>query len=237
MLTGLKKLAHVGLRILSGGPSITPGELAVEQLTALLQKPDPVILEIGCNSGYDTIKFPRVFPQCSVYAFEADPRAAEAFRQSVSDPRIKLFECAVGDSDGTVVFYQSSGFHPLDGETAQIWDRSGSIRKPLGHLDMHPWCTFENSIEVPVTRLDTWAAKNCVGLIDLIWTDVQGAEVDVIHGGLETLKRTKYFYTEYNNRQMYEGQIGLNQILKLLPDFKVITCYADNVLLLNRAFT
>jgi hypothetical protein len=53
--------------------------------------------------------------------------------------------------------------------------------------------------------------ENDISFIDFIWADVQGAEEDLILGGLDTLrKRTKYLFTEYNNSEMYEGQINLN---------------------------
>ena len=41
--------------------------------------------------------------------------------------------------------------------------------------------------------------------IDLIWADVQGAEADLIEGGTEALRRTRYFYTEYNNQELIRG--------------------------------
>ncbi|MEN9248224.1 MAG: hypothetical protein Q6L50_08560 [Gloeomargarita sp. GMQP_bins_120] len=37
---------------------------------------------------------------------------------------------------------------------------------------------------------------------DFIWADVQGAEVDLIQGGLQALANTRYFYTEYANTEL-----------------------------------
>ncbi len=111
---------------------------------------------------------------------------------------------------------------------------SGSIRNPKGHLDMYPWCTFDKSFKVQTNTLDMWCDKEGVKAIDLIWADVQGAEVDLIMGGMEALDKTRYFYTEYSNQELYEGQISLRQILKLLPDFKVLYRFSCDVLLKNK---
>jgi hypothetical protein len=69
----------------------------------------------------------------------------------------------------------------------------------------------------------------------LIWADVQGAEENLIKGGLKTLSHTKYFYTDYEDDELYEGQITLDQIKNLLPNFKAIGYFGNNVLFKNTA--
>ena len=84
--------------------------------------------------------------------------------------------------------------------------------------------------------LDSWVQKEGIGMIDFIWADVQGAEADIIAGGKEALRNTRYLYTEYSNTELYEGQVNLNQLLKLLPDFRVVRRYEYDVLLKNGRF-
>ena len=74
-----------------------------------------------------------------------------------------------------------------------------------------------------------------MGAIDLIWADVQGAEGDLIEGGRQALARTRYFYTEYDDQELYEGQIPLAKLLSLLPEFEIVPRYRWDVLLRNRA--
>ena len=71
--------------------------------------------------------------------------------------------------------------------------------------------------------------------------DVQGAEGDVIEGGREILKRTRYLYTEYSDKELYEGELTLQQILSTLPgEWKVLKKYErrndGDVLLRNLNF-
>lgn len=215
---------------------IRPGSLTDDDLARLLRRPDPIILEIGAHDGSTTNRFLRLFEKATVYAFEPDPRASEKYRANVTNPRASLFELAIADQDGTATFHMSGG-RPAGWEGGDRgWDGSGSIHPPTGHLEVHPSISFDRQIEVSVKRLDSWAAEEGIGEVDFIWADVQGAERELIAGGLETLRRTRYFYTEYSNRELYEGQITLGGILSLLPDFQVVTRFIEDVLLRNTRF-
>jgi 2-O-methyltransferase len=219
------------LRRLGGEPAVTPGSLAPALLRELVGRPDPVILDIGCNDGTHTAMFLQLFDQARVYAFEPDPRARRRFAAAIQNARAQLFATAVGAVDGVTGFYPSDGVPGAEWSQRlpEGWDYSGSIRKPKQHLELHPWCRFGDEIEVSVTRLDSWAQQHGVDAVDFIWADVQGAEADMILGGRETLKRTRFLYTEYSNRELYEGQADLRQLLKLLPDFRVVHRYQGTV--------
>jgi hypothetical protein len=89
-------------------------------------------------------------------------------------------------------------------------------------------------MKVQTMRLDTFCAEQKIRRIDFIWADVQGAEADLIAGATESLKFTRLLYTEYNENEMYEGQMGLRKLVGLLPDFDVLVRFPDDVLLRNR---
>lgn len=219
-------------------PPLVPGALDANRLRELLGKPDPVILEIGCNDGEHTWMFMQSFAEARIYAFEPDVRARARFESHIQDARVQLFATAVGATDGITTFYPSNGLPP-NASAANMpggWDLSGSIRAPKEHLEMHPWCRFDAGIDVTVTRLDSWRKQQAVEAVDFIWADVQGAEGDLIKGARETLANTRYFYTEYSNRELYEGQLGLRDLLSLLPDFEVVHRYQHDVLLRNRRY-
>ncbi len=216
-------------------PTITPGEFPIVTLPSLLGISNPVILDIGCNDGSHTNAFLDLFPEGVVYSFEPDPRAQHAFRRNVTSPRAHLFELAIGAHDGVSDFHVSDGLPPT--EAARLrpggWDLSGSIRKPTGHLEQHPWCSFASVISVVTQRLDTWAASQGITRVDFIWADVQGAEIDLITGGTETLNNTRFLYTEYSERELYEGQVSLRGLVKRLPRFKPVIVYRNDVLFRN----
>lgn len=224
------------LRKLKREPPIVNGEFDLKTLPKLLGKDDPIILDIGCNNGSQTLEFLRLFKNSTVFAFEPDPRALDSFKRNVKDSRAKLFDLAISDTDGATEFHVSGGMPWPEWKELRPkgWDLSGSIKKPTGHLEMHPWCTFNESIVVKTKRLDTWCRDEGIEAIDFIWADVQGAEENLIMGGKKTLQRTRYFYTEYCNQELYEGQIDLQGIQRLLPNFDILFRFSGDVLLANK---
>lgn len=222
---------------LQGLPPVCETEISREVIHKYVGKEDPTILDIGCNDGTHTLWFLEIFTNPKIYSFEPDPRAISRFKKKVGNAsNVMLFEMVLSDREGEIDFYQSGG--QLDENQAQIraegWDLSGSIRQPKEHLTMHPWITFENKISVPSSTLDTWAQQQGIESIDWIWMDVQGAEIDVLRGARKTLAKTRFLYTEYNNQELYEGQVNLKNLLKYLSDFKVVIRYPDDILLSNK---
>lgn len=197
------------------------------------------VLEVGANDGMHTRLFLEEFkdPDFRIYCFEPDPRPCERFKTNVQDPRCQgLFQLALGAKDGKATFYQSGGTN--DQSWLDDWDLSGSLRKPTKHMEVSPWVTFDREITVEVARLDSWMKKHPeIKTIEVLWADVQGCEVDLIQGGAQTfLRKVEYFYTEFYQTPLYEGQINLAQIKAMLPTFEEVSIHGDNVLLRNRKF-
>lgn len=209
---------------------ISEGNLDVRSLKDIIDNPSPIILEIGSNCGQTTIELIENFPNAIIHCFEPDPRAIKKFKNIINHPNVFLHEIAIGNQDGIIEFNQSAGGEEIDPEG---WDHSGSIRKPKAHLEMFPWVRFEKKLNVRVMRLDEWASDNKIDFVDFIWADVQGAEGDMILGGLELLKKTKFIYTEYYDNECYAGQLNLNEIYQLLNQFLILVKYQNDVLLEN----
>lgn len=196
--------------------------LSIKEIQELVCKSNPTLLDIGSNDGSQTNAFLEAFPNCRVFAFEPDPRAIRKWRRNVVSSRATLVETALGAQDGVARFFASDGVQPGHEDNPesinQGYDQSGSLREPWKHLELSPWVKFDRTIDVDVKTLDGWAAENGIRHVDFIWADVQGAEGDLISGGLQTLNRTRYFYTEYSNYEEYRGQITLREIMELLAE-------------------
>jgi hypothetical protein len=95
---------------------------------------------------------------------------------------------------------------------------------------------FGPLVEVELFTLDTIYQRHGLDIIDFIWADIQGGEGEMISGGRQALARTRYLYTEYSDDKLYERQATLREILALLPDFRVLELWPNNVLLENREF-
>ncbi len=211
----------------------------IRDLKKIVDAKNPIVVEIGCCEGSDSKHFLNIFDDIQLFCIEADPRNADLFKRFVGDdPRCQLFHLAISDKDGEITFFQSYGprdhFIPGIGNVERR--SSGSIRKPKDHLRRHPWCKYNDGLTVPSLTLDTWCKQNSIDSIDLIWADVNGAEVDMINGAQEALKFTRYIYTEFgpDGAELFEGGINKKTVMGMLPDFEEVLTYHNNVLMRNK---
>jgi 2-O-methyltransferase len=197
-----------------------------------VKRDDPLVLEIGCNDGSDTLEFLAEFPDLVIHCFECDPRPIRAFRSRVSDARCQLHEVALSDRAGFATLRMSGG--TCEGVPKEDWDLSSSLLEPTGHRSVHPWITFERTCEVETARLDDWADRVISDeVIDFTWMDVQGAEHLVIAGGALTFARTRFCYFEYSESELYRGQQGLRPLLRALGTYRLLATYENNALAVN----
>jgi FkbM family methyltransferase len=180
-----------------------------------------VFLELGAHVGSDTV-WMAALPNVTLHAFEPDPR-----NHVPALPNVVFNRAAVSDRDGrSPLLLSREGW-------GREWTYSSSLKQPKNHLQRYP-VTFGDTVEVETVRLDSYCERHGLGAIDFIWADIQGAEGEMVRGGLATLQRTHYVYTEYSDDEMYGGQATLDELLALLPQFSVLELWEDDVLLVNR---
>jgi FkbM family methyltransferase len=209
---------------------------------------DSVIFEIGCHFGRDTLKISEFTGSKNMHVFEPDPRNIKYLRDRGIDKICKFNPVAVSDKKGKSIFHLSSG-EPFgnfdDKELIQNgWSLSNSLKKPIDHLSMHPWCKFENSIEVDTVSVDGYVMENDIELIDFIWMDVQGAEDLVFSGMTESRNFTRFIYTEYceDGIELYESSPNKEKILDILgPDWEILHDFGNtgsgiDFLLVNKKY-
>ena len=195
-------------------------------------KPPPIIFEIGAADGIDTQDFIALFDDIDfkMYCFEPDKQNLSIFKERINDPRVKLFEGAVGNISGDITFYSSTSPY------------TSSLRPPGKPMfEVKEWKKFfeseknwESTIVKSIT-LDDFVSQNNIPYISFIWADVQGCEDLMIMGGKESFKnKVKYLYTEYSNTPYYVGEPNLKEILALLPDYEIINDFKSDILLKNR---
>ncbi len=205
------------------------GGINIQEIRYLLGKINPLIIEVGANTGQTTIELLKYMPEATIYCFEPEPKAIIEFKKNVNYPNVHLIESAVGNENGSIVFHQS-------GAIGQEWNQSGSIRNPTEKItQIWPWLRFPTSINVPITRLDDWVKtiQPIFPFVDLIWADTQGAESDLILGALDLLSKTRFLYSEYGFEEIYEGQASLDDINNLLTDFSITRLFGMDALFEN----
>ena len=197
----------------------------------LLGKPNPTIIEIGAHYGEDSMRFLEAFPQARVFCFEPDPRNINIFKKYITDERIKLFEIALSNFNGTADFYLSHDYKVDSVPSKYDWIALEEYQKnKLSNSGASSLKSgYQNNIDkvvVETQRFDSWHDTNNIDYIDLVWIDVQGAEKDVLDGMGDTIKKINYIWIEYGEEQ-YEDAMSADETVKYfsLYEFDLLGAY------------
>jgi len=211
-------------------------DISMKLIKKLVRKENPVIVEIGAHIGQDTNRFIKSFNDLKIYSFEPDPRSIANFMKNVRSKKSELIPMAISNKNGTILLHQSSGNKEYTAGKKSIgeWTASSTIKEPVKHAD---FIKYKQSTKVKTIKLDDWVKKRNIEAIDFIWADVEGSEKELILGGINTLNtKTRYFYTEFSDKEIYRGQPSLKDIKKLLPNFEILGIFGANALMKNLKF-
>ena len=103
-------------------------------------------------------------------------------------------------------------------ETANM-GQSSSLLKPSLHIKQYPHIIFNGSEKVQVTTLDSFMEDKNLSNYNLINIDVQGYELEVFKGSVETLNKIDYVIAEVNRDELYENCAKVDEIDNFLSDF------------------
>ncbi len=147
------------------------------------------ILHIGAHFGEEAPYYDSLSPQQVVW-IEANPRAFRQLTIAVRPYGHRVVNALLSDTTGDVV-----QFHIANN------GQSSSMLPLKEHLISHPDVFYTGNVTLTTKRLDDLQ----LGQFTVLNIDVQGAEMQVLRGGLETLKSVRVLYAEINFREMYEG--------------------------------
>jgi FkbM family methyltransferase len=176
-----------------------------------------VIFDIGSCHALESVEFAKRFSNARVFTFEANPVSYKVCLENVKDySSITVINEAVNDYDGSCKFY------PMDKDkTITTWEDgnqgASSLYKANGAYD-HIEKYVQYEIEIPCTRLDTFCKKNNINKIDIIWMDLQGAELKALQSLGSLLETVQIIHTELEVNPMYEGQCVFNDVHEFLLD-------------------
>lgn len=200
-----------------------------------------VIFEVGSRDGLHAAEFAKNFPGARIYAFECNPETLPLCRRNTAAwPQIEIVPKAVHRTNGRCRFF------PVDTRRSKTPIAGGNP----GASSLFKWKgdypgedLVQNEIEVESTRLDTFCRAGGIAAIDLLWLDLQGAELMALESLGELIRSVKIIHTEAEFKPLYEGQALFPEIEKLLAAqgfvrhtaFKPGSWFAD-VVYLNERF-
>lgn len=172
---------------------------------------DSVIIDVGGFDGGTSLYFADQFKDLDVYCIEPNSRMLPQLKTVAErEKRIHVRNLALGSARGEARLHVtsnnvSSSINELN--TAEIG------KQPQVFQD---WLREETAERVAVSTLDEeFGEARDVLLIKL---DTQGTELDVLRGGKEVLKRTRFVLTEMNNHEMYKNACQYYEVDQFLRE-------------------
>lgn len=165
-----------------------------------------IIFDIGARDCQQSIEFYKQFPNAQIYAFECNPNTLPLCRGNIKPyaDRITLIEGAVCDYDGQITFY------PINQQKTQTSWTDGnpgasSLFKSNGQYTVEKY--VQDEIQTNCHRLDTIMRNLVLPRVDIIWMDLQGAELLALKGLGDFIGNVQYIYTEVSHKAIYENQV------------------------------
>ena len=149
-------------------------------------EPDDVVFDIGADFGAYAI--PAALNGATVYAFEPRIDGARELAENaylnglLINDKIHIVQAAVMEGEGKVkIGPPDSRFH--------LGDQERATTKALWHLPESR--TMREANWVRCTSIDDFVKEEGIKKVDWIKMDIEGAEMDALRGGLETIRKFK----------------------------------------------
>jgi FkbM family methyltransferase len=143
-----------------------------------------LVVDVGANRGAWTREALTRFPDCHVHAFEPSKNAFSELSSSLgSEPRVALWNTALGATEGTATLYADKPGSELGSLT----------QRRLGHFGID----FDLEEHVTVTTLPAWFAESGVTRIDVLKLDTEGHELEILDSAASVLDRVGVVQFEF----------------------------------------
>lgn len=215
-------------------------DLLVTIARNLLGESISTVVECGAKNCAETVAFHKLLPQAEIYAFECNPDTLPLCRITVRGiDKIHLVERAVSDKCGSVTFFK---IDPR--RTRTTWSDgnpgASSLFLASGKYKVEDYA----QTPVTVTAVTLWDFITTAKLdkIDLLWMDIQGAELLALRGLGPAITRVKLIHLEVEFIEMYTGQPLWSDVRRFLRrhgfhflTFTTFGRYAADAVFINSA--
>ena len=231
----------------------------MEYVLNLVKKDNPIIIEIGAADGEDSKQFLKNYKNITLHCFEPDPRAYITHKNNINDNRCKLYDYAISNNDGVANFHLSNKKNVnheklYRNDRKEMFRKATNTYKEIFDIDNNTKCGFGwfyssslsdinykeashsyTDYKVKTMKLDTFCLKNNIKSIDFLWTDVQGAEKELISGAKNILKNTRYILLEFGEVNEYINSMTEEQTINLMKNysFEHIVKWENNLIFKN----
>lgn len=163
------------------------------------------ILDIGAHIGlFSTIAAKKAGQSGKVYAFEPAPATIPVLHQTIRINGLRRnvvpVQQAMGAETGHITFYVSN-------------DEADNSNSLVAYKEDRKL----NGVKVEMNTIDNFVQERQIRRVNFLKIDVEGAEFDTLHGGIETFKRFRpYFILAIHPEPIQKKGDSLNDIFDLL---------------------
>ncbi len=193
-----------------------------------------IIFDIGSRDACQALEFSDWFPQSKIYCFEPVPQNADWCRQNIKNRENIFFEQIVISEKNEEIDF----FVVKNGNIGA----SSILKANKNHFYGNTY--DQEALRINSTRAETFIKMNNLPNVDLLWMDVQGAELNVLKSFADELKNIKAIHTEVALSHVYENATLKNELIEFMKNnnFDLIKCITnqlgieEDLVFVNRKF-
>jgi FkbM family methyltransferase len=190
-----------------------------------------LVVDIGANEGFYTLKIKENNPECRVIAVEPNPYVFEILKKNINANRLRgvtLVNKAVSIRDGDM--------------TMEIVKEIGAIgARSLGIVN-RPWLKpeFVEQMSVPAVSPGTFFREYNIGAVDILKIDVEGMEAEILESARKLLKNVHRIVLERHSRELRDAVTALlqeNRFRLVHEEDPLIEKYYGDMYFINDSFS
>lgn len=187
---------------------------AYDDMRKLAATERPLVFDIGANRGQTIERFRNAFTQPLIHAFEPGRDTfANLERRCASIPDLHLNNVALGARAESRTFLENTR------------DDMSSFLEP----SVDAWGEIADRYPVEVTTVDDYCAAHGIERIDILKSDTQGFDLDVLRGAQRRIDSgaIRLVFLEITFSDMYKGSPRFDEIYAFLADrrFALVSFY------------
>ncbi len=178
------------------------------------KRPEPVIFDVGANTGQTVGRMLHEFPRARVHSFEPFPSTFKALSQNLrNQPNATPWNCALGARPGSQQLHSYA-----HSQVNSFYRRTESA-----------YGAIQGTCETEIRTVDDICTELRADRIDILKIDTEGYELEVLRGAQAMIERASIclIFCEVNFARRYEGAPPLHELLAFLSenDFLLVSFY------------
>jgi FkbM family methyltransferase len=174
----------------------------------------PLVFDVGANRGQTIERLRKTFARPVIHAFEPGRDTfAELSRRMAGIPDLHLNNVALGER----------------AESRTFFDTDPPDMSSLLEQSVDAWGRIKGKYPVDVTTVDDYCAVHGIERIDILKSDTQGFDLDVLKGARRTIegRAIRLIFMEITFSDMYKGSPRFDEIYAFLAErrFALVSFY------------